>query len=665
MDRRDLDEIERFLTSVGRPTLFVYYGLDPSADAAATDEAVRKRRTWAQGQQSNPKFKSEALFLIKSNSLLKRVFVDALDDYRVHVRDDTQHRKMDVLGLFIRGTLASRELTPQSEAAILHQGRQLELSEAAVARRIEELLAETESTRVGFETADLSSETMAIDHYAILGVATDAGAPTIEETYRTRYRWARNLKDLKRSAEVLEALDEAWRILSDPARRVMYDERRLKMLEMTDEVEKRSAMLMGLLGGPTDALTGEAPLPGAPLPLGAPAPAAPMPLPPPVHEVGLRSATAPQGTRLPLAIGRPDSPPAAPPPAEMPSIKLAPRIDAPSGGRPAPPTITGRTIGITAGPQAVATLGPRLAVDGPEVLTLQVGGRPLSRAWTVRNAGQGKMPGRVVTDREWLQIDQPRLDPVAPSQTVTVHIVPQQVPWGRTAGTVTVVTDHGERRTVTVHVHRRSWLPLVGGVVALGFLGVAAVAAFLLLWPTPAAPTELALAVDPVADRVFVDGAPAGSGRALTIADPRDGKPFQLKVEADGFAPQEELVTLRPGERTTRTITLALVDDMTWAPPAEAARVDAPAPVRTALETAAAANLGACFAGVPEAEATATYTAWVTPDGQVRRVDVTDPSFPLAAAEPCIRRVFRGLRLPIFEGDHASVELRLAVPVTK
>ncbi len=667
MDRRDLDEIERFLTSVGRPTLFAYYALEPTTEPLAAEEAIKKRRTWAQGQQSNPKYKSEALFLIKNNALLKRVLVEHLEEYRVHVRDDTQHRNLDVLTLFIRGTIASGELTPQAEAAILHQGRQLELSDAAVARRVQELLTETGAVRVGFESEDLSTEAMAIDHYAILGVATNAAPGAIEEGYRNRYRWARNLKDLKRSAEVLQALDQAWRILSDPTRRARYDERRLQMLEVTDEVEKRAAALMGLLGGPEDAITGEAPLPGAP--------------PAPVHEVGFRAGTVPPGTRLPAGDPRLTAPPGtrlpnaeargAPPlpvpPPEPPPIRLAPREDphlrAPNGRAPAPPPVPGRTIGLAAGPQAVATLGPRLGVDGPDVISVQVGSRPVARRWTIRNTGQGKMPGRVTSDREWLRVEQARLDPVAPNQIVTVTILPQQMPWGRTAGTVTVVTDHGERRTMTVQVHRRSWLPLAAGVAALGVLGFLAVAGLLYL-RSRGSDTVLALAVDPIADRVLVDGQDAGRGRLVEVREPRPGQPFQLRVEADGFEPLEEVVALRPGERTARTVTLALADDMAWMPGAGAKGVDAPAEVRSAVE-AAAPGLGTCFVGAAVETAEATYTAWVTPDGQVRRVDVTEANFPVEPAQPCIRRVFRALRLPTFAGDHAAVEARLSVPVPR
>jgi hypothetical protein len=654
MDRRDLDEIERFLTSVGRPSLFAYYGVDPTAPHATLEDVVKKRRTWAQGQQSNPKYKFEALFLIKSNSLLRRVMLEEVDEYRAHVTDDTAGRNLDVLSLFIRGTLSSGALTSQAEAAILHQGRQLDLADAAVARRLEEILAETGMLRDEPEPDDVTAEGTAIDHYAILGVATNAQPAAIEDAYRNRYRWARSLKDLKRSSEVLQALDEAWRMLSDPKRRVRYDERRLEMLEVTDEVEKRAAALIGLLGGPMDAITGEAPLPGG--------------TPPAVHEVGFRSSTAPAGSRLPkieargaAAEARPDGRPSIPPlpPARPPVADATPSA---INRAPTPPSVSGRTIGITGGPQTVATMGPRLAVDGPEVITLKVGGRVFDRTLTVRNVGQGKMPGRVTSDRDWLKIRQPRLDPLVPEQQVVVTVLPQQMPWGRTAGTITVVTDHGERRTLTLQANRQSLLPLVGGLAAVAFGTIALVVLVFFLQRAPPA-TVLALTIDPVADRVLVDGALLGSGAKLDIPEPQAGRPFVLRVETDGFTPQEETITLAAGERTPRDLTLALADDMRWTPAPDAEGVIRDPAVVAALQTART-RLVPCFASAGVETAEAVYTAWITSDGQVRRVDVTGANFDLPTAEACIRRTFRGLRLPTFDGDYVAVEERFSIPVT-
>jgi hypothetical protein len=635
MDRRDLEEIERFLSSVGRPTLFAYYGLEADVSALDAEDTVKKRRAWAQGQQSNPKYKSEALFLIKNNTLLRRVLVEQLDEYREHVRDDTANRNLDVLTLFIKGTITSGSLSSQAEAAILHQGRQLELSDAAVVRRIEELLQETGVVRDGLEPDDVTAEATSIDHYAILGVAPTAPPASIEEAYRNRYRWARNLKDLKRSAEILQALDDAWRILSDPKRRVRYDERRVEMLEVTDEVEKRAALLMGLLGGPEGAPPGELQPRREP-----PAP----PVDPSVHEVGFVPVR-------PVSVER-----VAPAPADITG----------AGRAPAPPSVTGRTIGLAPGPQSVATLGPRLGVDEPDSQTLAVRGRPVRRTVVVRNVGHGKMPGKVASDREWLKVQPARLDPAATEQRLTIDIDATQLPWGNSVGTINIVTDHGERRSLAYTVNRRSWLPLAALAVVGMLFGALLLVGILLFRPGPAVATaRLALTVDPVADRILVDGKQVGTGSFLEIAEPASGKPFTLRVEADGFATQEEAVALNPGEQATRLVKLELTDAMTWHPP-EGDAVITLGPAGEAELDGARGPLRACFAGVEGiGEAVAIYRASITADGQVRRVDVTVPNFPVEPALPCIQRVFRGLRLPTFASGHAIVETRLAVPVKK
>ena len=76
MDRRDLEQIDRFLSIVGKASLFEYFGIDPEADAATVEEALKKRRAWAQGQQANPKFRSESLWIIKNMALSKRALID-------------------------------------------------------------------------------------------------------------------------------------------------------------------------------------------------------------------------------------------------------------------------------------------------------------------------------------------------------------------------------------------------------------------------------------------------------------------------------------------------------------------------------------------------------------------------------------------------------------
>jgi hypothetical protein len=80
MDRRDFDQIEKFLGTVGKPSLFEYYAVDPEADVPAVEEALKKKRGWAQGQQGNPKFRAEALWVIKNMALVRRALVDERHD---------------------------------------------------------------------------------------------------------------------------------------------------------------------------------------------------------------------------------------------------------------------------------------------------------------------------------------------------------------------------------------------------------------------------------------------------------------------------------------------------------------------------------------------------------------------------------------------------------
>jgi hypothetical protein len=268
------------------------------------------------------------------------------------------------------------------------------------------------------------------------------------------------------------------------------------------------------------------------------------------------------------------------------------------------------------------------------------------------------MPGRISVDRDWLQVEPMRLDPSAARQELVVRLLPRQQPWGHASATVTVATDHGERRVLVVHAHRRSWLPAMLGAALLGLGGVAALAIFLLLpraGGTAADKPGVDLVIDPVADRVLVDGQMVGYGSTVFIPQGALTN-FSLRVEADGFEPHEELVTLAKGEHTSRSISLSLVDPMTWAPP-DTEPAPPPASVRSDLE-ALAPRLLPCFEGIA-GDVSANYSAWITGDGQVRKLEIADAAYPVEATKPCLSRAFRGLRTGRFEGGHTVVTVRL------
>ena len=684
MDRREIEDIERFLTSVGKANLFGYYGVALEIGPVELEETIKKRRSWAQGQQSNPKFKSEAMFLIKNNNMIRRVLLEDGDAYREHLQSSHNHRNLDVLSLFIRGTLAGGVLTQQAEAAIHYQGRQLDLTDVVIARRIDEILREIGGTRSGGGGGEdgLAIESTSIDYYELFGVTITANLEQIEAAYRSRYRWARSLKDLKKSAEVLQALDMGWRILKDPARRQQYNDIRAEMQEVTDEVERHAAMLMGLLGSPETqpdpqgAPSGTAPSapptaaasatrftpPGPPVRTSSP--------PPDTSAPPIRLSSPPPGGPAQTAsnASQPAQRPVAPVPVRpTPAASVAPDASRLPSVTAPPPTaqISGRTLGIADGPQAVRTRGPRLSVAGPDTLTFKMSGRLVRHNLVIRNVGQGKMPGKVTSDREWLEIARPKLDPLVAEQAVGLTLAPERMPWGRSSATLTVITDHGERKSLHVVVTRRSAAPFVlGGALVVFTLGLAIAAMiFVLSGPAPrAAGASLKLHVDSPADRILINGEDAGGGENVEIMDPSRGDPFRLRIEADGFATHEELVTLLPGRPLVREVTLLLEDEMAWSPPAGAVAVELGDVAENAVRKREAA-LATCFAGegVPVAEA--DYVALVSPDGTILRVDVTKANYDVEKAQACVKRSFRATRLPTFTGDYGKLAIHIASPV--
>ncbi len=637
MDRRDLDEIERFLASVGRTSLYAYYSIEPDATLEELENAVRKRRNWAQGQQSNPKYKAEALFLIKHNATVRRVLLESGDAYREHVESGLSTRNLEVLSLFIRGAVAAGVLTQQAEAAIHHQGRQLGLADPVVEQRVDEVLRELGARRTSASADDdeLATSAAALDLYAVLEVPPTASQAELEDAYRRRYRWARSLKDLKRSSDILQALDDAWRVLKDPARRERYDALRASARGLTEDIERRQQTLLGLLDEPAPPATSRLE-------------SSADPHTPSARSVGsdgrpLRTATVASQHRPPVDEPEPEA------------LRLRPGIAtdelravpnrAASGHTVLPvppPNVAGRTLGLADRPQNVRTRGPRLVVEGADVVRLRVSSRTLVHPIKVSNAGQGRMPGRVSTDRDWLSIPNPRLDPNAAQQTISVLVDPGDLPWGQSAGTVTVVTEHGERRLITIEVVRRSWTriaaSIVGGVGAVG--AVVALAWFLLSRPPTPPSAELQLTVDPPADRVLVNEVEAGSGVTATITAPEPGKPFHLRIESDGFASHDELVTLKLGQRLERRVALALSDLMDWAAPAGEPE-PLPSAAVDAIE-ARARTMSNCF---PDGTGIADYTLLADGNGHVRNVQIADADYDVDASLPCIRRSFRGLRL--------------------
>jgi hypothetical protein len=650
MDRRDLEQIDTFLGMVGKATLFDYYGLQTKAPAAELEAAIKKRRSWAQGQQANPKYRNEALWLIKNNALVRRVMVEQRSAYVDELGSRSESKNLEVLTLFIKGTLAGGMLTPDAERAIQQQGRAMGLDDASVRSRIDSLLRETGASRQSSEaTQDAPTQQAFLDFYAILDVDHSATLDEIEASHRAKYRWARTLKDKDRVTELYGQLDEAWRVLKDPMRRAAYD-------------AQYSARKAGkqVAGNTTDDIIGFLPSPGGQPPKPAP------PKPPPVSRPAAPPRARPTPPVAPPPKKRKPSPP-PPPQVKSPGLRLtgegtsSPRKDREPPSPP--PAVKGRTIGL-GGARRGRSDSPRLAIASPEVLALKVGSGPQSHTVVVKNAGTGQMPGRISSDRDWLELSTTRLDAAAAHQEIGITVFPSRMRRPRGVALVTIVADHGERKAITINVERRSaMVPVlaIGGLLALSAaLGGAWFAGFFDGDETPASRGSLLIEVDPTSESVLIDGEAVGSGPRIELTEGFPiGRKMTLTTHLSGFDVDQREIIVPRGESLTVPIRLELADPLSSKPGSgmkRAPRVDIEA-FAQALKPRQP-EIEGCLDG-SVTSGTAAFAAvdiyWGS-TGNLIYLDLVDTNLDAQATEECLRRELRATQLPLLDGDYALVE---------
>ncbi len=655
MERRELEEIERFFAGAGHRTPLAYYGLPEDAPAEAVDAAIKKRRTWAQGQQANPKYRAEALFIIKSNAMLRRLLLDERELYTEHFGAGG-NPKLQELNELIRRLYADGGWTGSTDAAVRLHGRKLEIEEGLVEARLQAIARELGLTRQGDEDLGALAN---VDVYELLQVEQGADAATIEAAYRARYRWARQLRDLEKSSRIVAMLDAAWRIVRDPDRRARYDATRGEVHEATEEVGRENVSLHELLRTPAspeperssqsmlDAVRSSARLGGSdPAPSAAPSPpplrmahAEPPPFKPP--------SPSPNLTGRPVAAPpRPVAPPVSPPPVARPSG---------SGEGEAPvPNISGRTIGLAEGPQMVRDRAPKLVVPAKSPVRLQLPrSRPFAWMLRVQNTGQGRMPGRIVSDQPWMVPVRDWLDPQSREQEIPIELKPTLLSGNAGEGTLTIVTDHGERRTVQFEVTRTNYVgPLLGllVVVGLGGLGWFGWAQWQAAHPPPVAAVAHVHFVPP-AEVVTVDGKAAAHGAAADLAPPVRGTPFALHASAAGVGAVDQQVTV--GDVAFElTVTLPAEDTMAWAPAGLPVTPLAPAAADVLAEKTV--ELGGCFADGAARDATVSFTLHVAADGKARGLELASPEADVGAARPCIVPIVKELSFPGVTGPRAD-----------
>ena len=622
MNKRDIEEIERFLSTVGKSSLFEYFDVPQGADDDAIRAAISKRRGWAQGQQANPKYRQEAIWLIKNVSKCRKALLEHREAYAATLRAQSEQQSIEVLRVYIMGAIAEGRLTDASEAAIREKGRSLGLPDAVVIHTVEEMMSSQRATRA--DPHEPAPDGPFIDHYAVLEVAPDADLNSVERAYRERYHWARQLDDARRSAEVYARLDEAWAVLRDPSSRARYDEAR--ELALGRDAAVTDGPSFGQHGGEPE-----------------------------------REFESAEMRRIGFA---------ADPAAEE---------EEASAAVPNPPDDLRTTLGLAAGNRSAS---PRrratLEVEGDTAVSLEVSNKEVEHRFTVRKVGPRSLPGRIFVDRDWAEVSPQRLDPKADEQTITIRVRPQVMPRNRAVCLVTVLTDDGQRSSITITATRKRRGVLYGGLAAAAAL--LAVGGWALLSepppPPPAPPSaRLVLLADPPAGEVWVNGALLNDrGQADLSEGLQPGATASVRVELDGFKIwSEDVVMPGAGETVELRPRLELADRMNYEPTADELKGDIDQAAASAALAKRRKHLIDCVdrhAGVaPGGSLDLDLVVYINNRGRVQgaNFDLGGRRAP-QALDLCLRRQLRAIQMPFALGDYAEVEDRIrysAPPATR
>ncbi len=541
----DLRELTAFLQTMGKRDLYEYFSLNARSSLEDVEERLTTHRQWAQGQQANPRYQEEALWIIRQQALLKRLLLEAPEDYRSYL--DQQQESI--------------EEVPEDEEFV--------------------------------------------DYYALLGIGPQADFESLSTAHRERYREARNLKRRTESEEIYQKLDEAWRVLRHADRRARYNVSYRERFGLDEDWREggpeREAM--GLLGPPPEAQ-----------PLG-------FPEPPPL----------------------PDPPEDAEPETET-----------------APPNLLRK---MAAEPRR------RMLLQGARERTLKAWKKPVSFKVHLERRGSASLRVQVQSNRDWLQPRQDRLLLDREVNHVEVVIHPALLAENDSAR-LTFVAGNQEKESLVIHLKRRAVSPLRLGLVALGAalvwmisLAQGWVPETLVAPAPPPSMPELTLRVNPRADVVTVNGLPAGAGQEIALSEglPTDEE-FILTAVLDGFAPQTHKLRLRPGEVRQLDLRLELTDSMDFQPDEANYAGDRHPEVEQATHLAidgVQAELEQCV--LSESATAPEFEIYLAPTGHIIGASSSDPV--AQAALPCIKRILRTLRTPLFGGRYATVRRSIhAVP---
>jgi len=706
MDATALNEIQRFLSFTGHADLFAYFELDTEAPAADIQRALRRRRSWAQGQQANPKYRSEALWLIKNIKLLQAAMTTDKAAYLQALVAQTQQRAIESLRFFIQTTLVDGELQPKDEPAIMEQAAELGIPEADVQTHIELVLTAVDQGLMA-SPPEADEAAQAQNHYSTLGVPPHADHDALEAAYRERYRWARNLRDTEESSRIYAELDEAWRVLKDPEQRALYN------AEQGFSSEPEATAPEDPHDAPAQVGYLPPPLPPAP-PEADPSEGTSVDSPPdepassddeletpgisledPVQELDDPEEETPVEATPVEATPVEETPEEATPveatPVEETPVEETPVEEAPVEATPVEETPVEEVIGQEledphlemdgegAPPQASASertldIGsvneediPILTVDGPRTIRIRTGDQPFPVRITIQNTGGGQMAGSIVCSEDWAEISPRHLNPNRKEHSIEVLVDPAKMPKNSGRAKIEISTSHGESVEITIDAlqHLVSPKMVVASVLAVLLIIGASISLYFFgdfsTTPPPPPRTILAVRVDPPAGEVYIDDTLMGNQGSLSLADSFTiDEPIHIRVELDGFEPWSKKVTVSEGQQIRVEASLSLRDPMNFEVEDGMRQAEIDSDALHELLERRVESFNNCFTRhlQPASPYTASITVGcvVSPRGFVSGLSFQASNFENLEVQACLRRQLRALKLPVLAGDYATFD---------
>lgn len=215
MDRRTLDVAAEFCKLTGTRDLLEYLGLEEPVEPDVARTALKDRRKFMQGMQANPKYKQQALFLIKNFKVLDEVLTDpAAHAADMHHRAESAH--LPVLEMTIKGVLTAGKLNRDQVDYLRRNAVELGVSPATFEQMLQRLAKEADvplpGATPGGTVSDVDTEPR--DHYGVLGVDRMAGLREIQAAYELRTRAVLEMSDRLKAADLQRQLDKALSALT-------------------------------------------------------------------------------------------------------------------------------------------------------------------------------------------------------------------------------------------------------------------------------------------------------------------------------------------------------------------------------------------------------------------------------------------------------------------